>query len=292
MQALNDVDYLIDLQSLNKEFKYYKNAFLKSIDSFQETFLDKIDTALETKYGKDFFSVLKKDFGLSGFTNIRTKIFTDFKTSIEYYLTNKYYDIGQSTFGKPSNIRFEDYDIYDFNDILNETQNILYKCVDINLKSLKRRDIGLKSLPKEFAVTELQKQIQNNLDSFNTFTQTKRNVYSPDGVAAVFNDTNTGFVEPNYPAKGTLLNTFCKGYNQYGKYADGNGGSYEQLIEVNSSTCGYTPPPPPNDGGGSGGSGGGTGGGGGGGFVEDGYDGNDGRVRNDREAGRERIEQK
>ena len=121
-----------DLQSLNKEFKYYKNAFLKSIDSFQETFLDKIDTALETKYGKDFFSVLKKDFGLSGFTNIRTKIFTDFKTSIEYYLTNKYYDIGQSTFGKPSNIRFEDYDIYDFNDILNETQNILYKCVDIN----------------------------------------------------------------------------------------------------------------------------------------------------------------
>ena len=228
-----------DLQSLNKEFKYYKNAFLKSIDSFQETFLDKIDTALETKYGKDFFSVLKKDFGLSEFTNIRTKIFTDFKTSIEYYLTNKYYDIGQSTFGKPSNIRFEDYDIYDFNDILNETQNILYKCVDINLKSLKRRDIGLKSLPKEFAVTELQKQIQNNLDSFNTFTQTKRNVYSPDGTLTIFNDATSSFVEPTYTTRGTLIKTMCKGYDQYGAYADGNGGTYDELIEVNSLRCGY-----------------------------------------------------
>ena len=243
-----------DLQSLNKEFKYYKNAFLKSIDSFQETFLDKIDTALETKYGKDFFSVLKKDFGLSGFTNIRTKIFTDFKTSIEYYLTNKYYDIGQSTFGKPSNIRFEDYDIYDFNDILNETQNILYKCVDINLKSLKRRDIGLKSLPKEFAVTELQKQIQNNLDSFNTFTQTKRNVYSPDGTLTIFNDATSSFVEPTYTTRGTLIKTMCKGYDQYGAYADGNGGTYDELIEVNSLRCGYVITD--TDGGSSGGGGG------------------------------------
>ena len=245
-----------DLQSLNKEFKYYKNALLKSIDSFQETFLDKIDIALETKYGKDFFSVLKKDFGLSGFTNIRTKIFTDFKTSIEYYLTNKYYDITQSTFGKPSNIRFEDYDIYDFNNILNETQNILYKCVDINLKSLKQRDIGLKSLPKEFAITELQKQIQNNLDSFSTYSETKRNVYSPDGTLTIFNDTNTGFTEPTYPVRGTLIKTMCKGYDQYGAYADGNGSTYDELIQVNSSTCGYVIPDTGGGGTGSGGGGG------------------------------------
>ena len=249
-----------NLQSLNKEFKYYKNAFLKSIDSFQETFLDKIDTALETKYGKDFFSVLKKDFGLSGFTNIRTKIFTDFKTSIEYYLNNKYYDITQSTFGKPSNIRFEDYDIYDFNNILNETQNILYKCIDINLKSLKRRDIGLKNLPKEFAITELQKQIKNNLDSFSTYSETKRNVYSPDGTLTIFNDTNTGFTEPTYPVIGTLIKTMCKGYDQYGAYADGNGGTYDELIQVNSSICGYVIPDI-----GNGGTGGDTGGGGTGG---------------------------
>ena len=267
-----------NLQNLNKEFKYYKNYLLNSMNSFEGTFLDKIDSALETKYGKDFFIILKKDFGLSGFTNIRTKIFTDFKTSIEYYLNNKYYDITQSTFGKASNIRFEDYDIYNFDDILKETQNILYKCVDINLKSLKRRDIGLKNLPKEFAITELQKQIQNNLNSFSTYSETKKNVYSPDGKVVTFNDINTGFTEPTYPVRGTLLNTFCKGYNQYGNYADGNGGSYEQLIEVNSTTCGYIPP---NDGGGSGGGSGD----GGGGYNPIG-DPNDGRERIDGGLGR------
>jgi hypothetical protein len=246
-----------NLQSLNKEFKYYKNFLLNSINSFEKTLLTEIDTALETKYGKDFFSILKKDFGLSAFTNIRTKIFADFKTSIEYYLNNKYYDITQSTFGKPSNIRFEDYDIYDFNNILNEIQNILYKCVDINLKSLKRRDIGVNNLPKEFAITELQKLIQNNLDSFSTYSETKRNVYSPDGTVAIFNDVTSSFVEPTHPLRGTLLNTFCKGYNQYGKYADGNGGNIEQLIQTNSPTCGYVEPTPPT-GGGSGGSGGGS----------------------------------
>ena len=272
-----------NLQSLNKEFKYYKNSLLNSINSFEETLLTQIDTALETKYGKDFFSILKKDFGLNAFVNIRTKIFTDFKTSIEYYLNNKYYDITQSTFGKPSNMRFEDYDIYDFNDILNEIQNILYKCVDVNLKSLKRRDIGLKTLPKEFAITELQKLIQNNLNSFSTFSETKRNVYSPDGTITVFNDVTSSFVEPTHPAKGTLLNTFCKGYNQYGKYANGSGGTYEELIETNSTICGYVAP--------AGGGGGGTGGGGGGGYTGGG-DPNDGRERTDGGAGRERIEQK
>jgi hypothetical protein len=267
-----------NLQNLNREFKYYKNSLLNSINSFEETFLAKIDSALETKYGKDFFIILKKDFGLSGFVNIRTKMFTDFKTSIEYYLNNKYYDITQSTFGKPSNIRFEDYDIYNFDDILKETQNILYKCVDINLKSLKRRDIGLKNLPKEFAITELQKQIKNNLDSFATYSETKKNVYSPDGKVVTFNDENTGFEEPKYPEKGTLIRTICKGYDQYGEYANGNGGTYDELIAVNSSTCGYVEP----GGGGGTGSGGGTGGGGG----NTGGDPNDGRERIDGGAGK------
>lgn len=249
-----------NLQNLNKEFKYCKNYLLNSINSFEETLLTEIDTALETKYGKDFFIILKKDFGLSAFINIRTKIFADFKTSIEYYLNNKYYDITQSTFGKPSNIRFEDYDIYDFNDILNEIQNLLYKCIDINLKSLKRRDIGLKALPKEFAITELQKLIQNNLNSFSTFSETKRNVYSPDETVTIFNDTTSSFVEPTYTARGILLNTFCKGYDQYGNYADGNGGSYDKLIETNSATCGYIAP---STGGGT------TGGGGGGSYYNE-----------------------
>lgn len=249
-----------DLVSLNKEFKYNKTFLLNTINSFENTFLTKIDSALETKFGKDFFTVLKKDFGLSNFDKIRTKIFSDFKTSSDYYLNNKYYDVTQSNFGKPSEIRFEDCETYDFTRIVSDMQSILYKCVESNLSSLKRRNINITTLPKEFSIVELQKQIKNNLDSFSTFTETKRNVYSPDGNVTIFDDVPKPvdpIEKPKYTTRGTLLNTFCKGYDQYGNYADGNGGSYEELIETNSLTCGYVTPP--NDGGGSGG-GGGTGG--------------------------------
>lgn len=264
-----------NLKSLNKEFLYYKDSILNSILSFDNTFLTKIDSYLETKYGKDFFNTLKSDFGLSNFANFRTKIFEDFKTAVTYYLNNKYYNINESNFGKPSELRFEDFEIYDFNMMLSEIQNILNSCIDINLKILKRRDITITTLPKEFSVVELQKQIQDNLNSFSTFSETKRNVYSPDGNVAVFDDKIEVFTPPVYTARGTLLNTFCKGYDQYGNYADGNGKSYEQLIETNSAICGFTPPP----------GGGGTGGpGGGGGYIGD--DPNDGRPQTDGGMGR------
>ena len=233
-----------DLHNLNKDFKYYKEALLNSLNSFDNNFLDKINSNLETKYGKDFFNVVKKDFGLSNFNSIRDKISNDFKLSVNYYLNNKYYDVSDSLFGKPAGGRFDDCEVYDFNLLLSELQNILNNCVNFNLQSLKRRELNLKVLPKEFAITELQKQIQNNLDSFSTFTETKRNVYSPDGTINIFNDTTSSFVEPSYIKKGTLLNTFCKGYDQYGSYADGNGDSYEELIQLNSPVCGYTLPDP------------------------------------------------
>jgi uncharacterized membrane protein YgcG len=263
---------LINLQGQNKDFKYYKDSILDSLNSFQNTFLSKIDSTLETKYGKDFFSVIKKDFGLSNFVNVRTKIFTDFKTSVEYYLTNKYYDVIDSRFGKKSDIRFESDDIYDFNLILIEIENILNNCVNSNLQFLKRRELDLKVLPKEFSITELQKQIKNNLDSFNTYSEIKRNVYSPDGTAITFNDTNTGFTEPVYPTKGTLIKTICKGYDKYQFIADGNGGTTEEFIESNSKDCGYIidPPPPPDNNNGGGTSGGTSGGGNGGGGTRTG----------------------
>ena len=246
-----------NLENLNKDFKYYKKALLNSLSSFDNTFLDKINSQLETKYGKDFFNILKKDFGLSNFNIIRDKISNDFKQSVDYYLNNKYYKISESTFGKQSEIRFEDCEVYDFNNMISTIQNILTDCINFNLKTLKRRELNLKTLPKEFAVTELQKQIQNNLNSFNTFTQTKRNVYSPDSTVNIFNDVVTNVVDnpipvpvPSYPTAGTLLSTMCRGYDQYGLYANGNGGSVEQLIQTNSPTCGYVEPTPPTGGGG------------------------------------------
>jgi hypothetical protein len=258
-----------NLKSLNKDFIYYKTSILDSLNAFENSFLTKIDSYLETKFGNDFFVILKKDFGLSKFDNFRTKIFEDFKLSVEYYLTNKYYNVGESNFGKQSEIRFDNFDVYDYSVMLSEIEKILNNCIDNNSKILKRRNIETKQLPKEFAITELQKQIQNNLESFSTFTETKVNVYSPTGEVAVFDDSNLGIT---YPAKGVLLSTLCKGYDQYGKYADGSGGSYESLIASNSSNCGYTPPPPPPPP-----SGGGGGGGGGGGPIGNPEDGGNGR---------------
>ena len=249
-----------NLQNLNKDFLFYKNIILDSLNSFENNFLSKINDELVNKFGNDFFITLKTDFGLNNFDNVKSKIFSDFKQSITYYLTNKYYNLEESNFGAASFNRFDDYEVYDFNIITNEIQNILNTAININLQSLKRRDVNIEELPKEFSIIELQKQIQNNLDSFDTNIEIKRNVYSPDGTIATFNDVIS------YPTKGTLVNTFCKGYDRYGNYADGNGGTYEELIEINSLTCGYIVP---ESGGGTGdGGGGGTGGGGGGGRRE------------------------
>jgi hypothetical protein len=192
------------------------------------------------------------------------KIFYDFKTSIEYYLYNKNYDITQSNFGKAAGERFSECDSYSFSTLVQEVQSILYKCIEYNLQSLKRREVGIKTLPKEFSVVELQKQIQDNLDAFDIVSNVKKNVYSPDGTSITLDDSVGVVVEtkktPVYTAKGTLLNTLCKGYDRYGNYADGKGGSYEELIETNSATCGYIAPQPEQP---STGGGGNTGGGGG-----------------------------
>ena len=44
-----------------------------------------------------------------------------------------------------------------------------------------------------------------------------------------------------YPPAGTLLSTFCSGFNKMGRYANGSGGTYDQLIQANSAECGYAP---------------------------------------------------
>jgi hypothetical protein len=256
-----------NLKNLNKDFVYNKKAILDSLNSFENNFLSKIDDILINQFGNDFFVTIKKDFGLSNFDKLKNKIFNDFKQSTTYYLTNKYYNLGESNFGAPGFNRFDDYEIYDYNTITAEIQNILHSSIDINLKSLKRRDVDVDTLPKEFSIVELKKKIKDNLDSFKTFSETKRNVYSPDGKVTEFDDINTG--EPKYPIVGTLLSTFCAGYDQYGNYADGNGGKIAKVIELNSPMCGYVAPGGGGTGGGGSNGGGGKSGGGTGGGSND-----------------------
>ena len=40
---------------------------------------------------------------------------------------------------------------------------------------------------------------------------------------------------------GTFIQEVCYGPNLYYRYADGNGGTYEEFVEGNSITCGYNP---------------------------------------------------
>ena len=41
------------------------------------------------------------------------------------------------------------------------------------------------------------------------------------------------------PASGTLSTTYCNGYTQYGTYNNGSCGTYDNIIETNSPSCGY-----------------------------------------------------
>ena len=71
-----------NLQNLNKDFKYYREEILNSIHSFNNNFLDSINSFLEAKYGKDFFNTLRKDFGLKNFDDFKKRIYDDFKNAM------------------------------------------------------------------------------------------------------------------------------------------------------------------------------------------------------------------
>jgi hypothetical protein len=64
--------------------------------------------------------------------------------------------------------------------LLTEIQSILNNCISINVKSLKKRSVNYNQIPQEFGIVELRKQIQDNLESFGTNVEIKRNIYSPD----------------------------------------------------------------------------------------------------------------
>jgi hypothetical protein len=178
-----------NINNLTKDFKYYKKNILDSLDSFEFNFLSTIDDALVAKFGNDFRATVRKDFGLRDLDGFNKKVFENFRDSIKHWVNNRYYDISQSTFGKPSEIRFNDCEQYPFRDLLNEIQNILNNCISFNIKSLKRRGVNYTQIPKEFGIVELRKQIQDNLNSFQTKVDIKKNVYSPGSATTTIGGT-------------------------------------------------------------------------------------------------------
>ena len=178
-----------NINNLTKDFKYYKKNILDSLDSFEFNFLSTIDDALVAKFGNDFRATVRKDFGLRDLDAFNKRVFENFRDSVKNWVNNRYYDISQSTFGKPSEIRFNDCEQYPFRDLLNEIQNILNNCIAFNIKSLKRRSVNYTQIPKEFGIVELRKQIQDNLDSFQTKVDIKKNVYSPNAATTTISGT-------------------------------------------------------------------------------------------------------
>jgi hypothetical protein len=179
-----------NIHNLSKDFKYYKKNILDALDKFETGSLSVIDDALIAKFGNDFRSVLRKDFGLRDLDTFHKRIFDNFRDSIKNWVNNRYYDISQSTFGKPSELRFESCGQYDFSMLLGEIQSILNNCITFNTKTLQRRQVNIKQLPKEFGIVELRKQIQNNLEAFSTKIDIKRNIYMPDKVDVTVTGTS------------------------------------------------------------------------------------------------------
>jgi hypothetical protein len=179
-----------NINNLSKDFKYYKKNILDTLDSFEYTYLDSITSVMINKFGKDFESILRKDFGLSNFNAFKKRIFLDFKMSMTYWLTNREYDIAQSNYGKQSVMRFEDCEQYDFQLLLNDMQRILRDSIEYNTKTLKRRDITIKALPKEFEKTEIKKQIEDLVGNIAIKEEKVRNVYNPKNVVLEIKGTN------------------------------------------------------------------------------------------------------
>ena len=47
-----------------------------------------------------------------------------------------------------------------------------------------------------------------------------------------------------HPNKGQLIKTYCDGSDKFGKFTDGTGGYYDEVIELNSDDCNYVANPP------------------------------------------------
>jgi hypothetical protein len=69
-------------------------------------------------------------------------------------------------------------------------------------------------------------------------------ILATPGNAKIRNADNTGWLDIVCPLPyGTLISTYCDGTTKMGTYANGTGGTYNSIIQSNSTECGYVPPP-------------------------------------------------
>jgi hypothetical protein len=79
-----------------------------------------------------------------------------------------------------------------------------------------------------------------------TFTVYGMTDYGIQSASSSASNAVTPFAPPVCPAYGTLLAANqCSGFTLYNLRADGTCGTYNEILQTNSTSCGYTPPPPP-----------------------------------------------
>jgi hypothetical protein len=78
-----------------------------------------------------------------------------------------------------------------------------------------------------------------------TFTVYGMTDYGIQSASSAASNAVTPFAPPVYPPYGTLIaENQCSGYTLYNLRANGSGGTYQEILETNSTACGYQPPPP------------------------------------------------
>jgi len=98
--------------------------------------------------------------------------------------------------------------------------------------------VSISSGTGTFSVTVTSDQVTEGAESFRVgiWAESAKLTLLAISATVTINDTSV------YPAYGTYQGQFCSGYNLYYIYADGSGGTYNQLQQTNSPTCGYAPP--------------------------------------------------
>ena len=162
------------------------------------------------------------------------KIYTDFKSAVNNYLTNKNYNINLTNFGKAGIFRFVDSEIYKTEDIEKEINLILMECITKNLPDLKQRTIETKTIEKQFTNSPIDRLTLDTTNVPPIVSNRKIITITPGQISFTKVGGGTGTDLSTYKPKGTFLKFVCVEYTAYAQYSDGNGGTYEEFFENNS----------------------------------------------------------
>lgn len=241
------------------ELREVVNIIENAIDSIENNISDLIDNYFISKHGQRWLDVVTRDyqFNNTSYKGFKQKIFTDFKTSVYYQFSGKYFDINSGGYGSDASVPFDLDEFYTSSEIFGILSNRLSESIEHNASTIAQHPIqqAIKEITQQDTDSQLLQSLLNtnytaksNLTQNDKLGKLKKEVIVIDTTPK---DDDIIIKKPNYPNVGTLIKTYCEGYDQWGTYADGNGGTYNNIIEVHSLACGYVTP------GGGGGYGGG-----------------------------------